>query len=315
MACKDMSEYTCSLSKESLEYAKLKLREDPVTRMLEVKAFRERLLQYGHGLRPNTDTRFLLRFLRARKFDQEQAFDMILKYYRMKKQDARMYTGLKPLNVLHVYPTSVAFPLPFRDRLGRQVYITYSGRVDSTRYSMEDLLKAEFLNISKMIQDEETQVRGVTSILDCQGFTMAHMKDYALDFNYGKKFTYIWQEAFPVRLKLLLLVNEPSFMDLVLTVFTPLMKNKVLKRMHRIGTNWRKLHEFIDPVHLPREYGGTRPEPFTDKDWIQTMLTCNEEMEEESKYGFVDYTMGRDVRKQQDAINTMAGTFRKLNVD
>lgn len=79
------------------------------------------------GLRPNTDTRFLLRFLRARKFDQEQAFDMILKYYRMKKQDARMYTGLKPLNVLHVYPTSVAFPLPFRDRLGRQVYITYSG--------------------------------------------------------------------------------------------------------------------------------------------------------------------------------------------
>lgn len=49
MACKDMSEYTCSLSKESLEYAKLKLREDPVTRMLEVKAFRERLLQYGHG--------------------------------------------------------------------------------------------------------------------------------------------------------------------------------------------------------------------------------------------------------------------------
>lgn len=54
---------------------------------------------------------------------------------------------------------------------------------------------------------------------------------------------------------------------------------------------------------------------FYHKDWIQTMLTCNEEMEEESKYGFVDYTMGRDVRKQQDAINTMAGTFRKLNVD
>lgn len=53
------------------------------------------------------------------------------------------------------------------------------------------------------VEDEETQVRGVTSILDCQGFTMAHMKDYALDFNYGKKFTYIWQVRGLVQLRLL----------------------------------------------------------------------------------------------------------------
>ena len=45
------------------------------------------------------------------------------------------------------------------------------------------------------------------------------------------------------------------------------------------------------------------------------MLQCDREMEEESKFGFVDYTIGQDNdNKQQDAITNMAGTFKKLAV-
>ena len=28
-------------------------------------------------------------------------------------------------------------------------------------------------------------------------------------------------------------------------------------QIHKIGTDWKKLHEFIDPDCLPVEYGGT----------------------------------------------------------
>ncbi|KAK7489191.1 hypothetical protein BaRGS_00019569, partial [Batillaria attramentaria] len=50
--------------------------------------------------------------------------------------------------------------------------------------------------------------------------------------------------------------------------------------------------------------------------WVDSLMADDHHMEEESKYGFVDYTIGHEVnRNQQDAITNMAGTFKKLNVD
>lgn len=45
-------------------------------------------------------------------------------------------------------------------------------------------------------------------------------------------------------------------------------------------------------------------------------MACDKQIEEESKFGFVDYTLRKEVNEnQQDAITNMAGTFKKLNVD
>ena len=45
------------------------------------------------------------------------------------------------------------------------------------------------------------------------------------------------------------------------------------------------------------------------------MMRCDAEMEEESKFGFVDYTIGHETdRHQQDAVTNMAGTFTKLHL-
>nr|KAG5701286.1 hypothetical protein BaRGS_020648 [Batillaria attramentaria] len=80
-------EYTCTLKEDTLALAKQDLNEDPDTRMLELKAFRDRTVQYPE---------FLIRFLRARKFDQERAFQLLLNYYRMRKDHPKLFTGLKP---------------------------------------------------------------------------------------------------------------------------------------------------------------------------------------------------------------------------
>lgn len=46
------------------------------------------------------------------------------------------------------------------------------------------------------------------------------------------------------------------------------------------------------------------------------MMKCDEKMEKESKFGFVDDTLGKDSdRKQQDAITNMVGSYKKLSTD
>ncbi|KAK7489186.1 hypothetical protein BaRGS_00019564 [Batillaria attramentaria] len=158
-------EYTCTLKEDTLALAKQDLNEDPDTRMLELKAFRDRTVQYP-------------------------------------------------------------------------------GKCDPSRHNMEDFIKAEFLNMSKMIEDEETQVRGFTVVSDYAGVTMS---------------TFLWMQ-------------------------TNLEISKLSIKM------WQE--------------------------WEEYMMSCDKQLEDESKYGFVDYTIGHKVsRKEQDAITNMAGTFRKLNVD
>lgn len=313
MASDTTFEYKCTLSEETLKLAKTELNEDPKTRMLELKAFRDRLVQYP-GLRSRTDPEFLIRFLRARKFDQERAFQLLLNYYRMRKEDPEIFTGLKPSNISHVYKNPISFPLEQRDRNGSKIILIKPAKIDTSRYTMLDLFKAEYINLTKMIEEEENQVRGFTLILDYSDFSMQHFMMMNLDF--GRRISKVWQDAFPARMKATLLVNEPHFIDLVLVLFTQFMKDKMIKRIHRIGTDWKKLHTFVDPACLPAELGGTSPQKLDPTSFIQELMADDQRMEEESKYGFVDYTIGNEVdKKQQDAITNMAGTFRKLNVD
>ena len=46
---------------------------------------------------------------------------------------------------------------------------------------------------------------------------------------------------------------------------------------------------------------------------VEELLKCDKEMEEDGKYGFVDFTVKAEAdKRQQDAFTSMAGTFRKL---
>ncbi|KAL8584255.1 hypothetical protein ACOMHN_034940 [Nucella lapillus] len=312
MAQGEKFEYTCTLSEETLEVAKKELQEDPRTRLLELKTLRDRLQQYP-GLKSRLDPQFLIRFLRARKFEQERAFELVLNYYRMRRDDPAIFTGLKPSAIRHVLDSYIAYPHPTRDRLGRRVYIVHPARIDTAHYTLDEVFKAEFLNLNKMIEEEESQVRGFTIILDYRDFGMSHFLQ--LNTQIGRRMTRLWQEAFPARLKHILIVNEPPFVDMVLALFTQFAKAKIISRIRHIGTDWSKLHEYIDPACLPACYGGTLQQDVDPQSWVEVLLQSDREMEEEGKFGFVDYTLRSDQdNKQEDAFTNMAGTFKKLDL-
>jgi hypothetical protein len=80
------------------------------------------------GLRPRTDAVFLLAFLRVRKFDQELAFENILRFYRVRREYPAIFNDLRPSSVAHaLYGTRFVGSLPHRDRQGRLVTIVQPG--------------------------------------------------------------------------------------------------------------------------------------------------------------------------------------------
>ncbi|XP_041362009.1 alpha-tocopherol transfer protein-like [Gigantopelta aegis] len=116
------SAYKCTLSPELLEKAKKELSEDPNTTRQEIKALRERLERIP-GLKARTDDAFILRFLRARKFDQEKAFTLVMNFYTVKFEHADLFATMKPSYVKEALEDGVTGMLEHRDKEGCKVII------------------------------------------------------------------------------------------------------------------------------------------------------------------------------------------------
>ncbi|CAL1532913.1 unnamed protein product [Lymnaea stagnalis] len=309
--------YQCSLSADVLKVAMAELNEDPNTRHIEVKTLRQRLEKYPGRLNARTDSKFLLRFLRARKFDQEQSFQLVLNYYTMRKDDREIFSDLKPFCVRHVFESGYTTPLGVRDKKGAAVILEKPGNWDYARFSELDLIKADCITIQKITEDETTQVYGVTLLIDYTGFTLSHLTHTSPSF--ARRMCRLWQDVFPARLRAVHIVNEPASYSNIFGLFKPFLKQKLLDRIFFHGTKYSGLHEHIDPDNLPKAYGGNCPD-VVDTTWADVILKCDKQFEEDAKYGLLDMKVSALQGAETEspggvARDSLVGTFKKLAVD
>nr|KAG5685192.1 hypothetical protein BaRGS_011091 [Batillaria attramentaria] len=83
------------------------------------------------GLKCRTDDAFLLRFLRAKKFDQERAYAQVLTFYKMQMEHPDVYENLTPQKVRHILD---------------------AGRWDPDKGTIADVLANNFLTMCKLIE-------------------------------------------------------------------------------------------------------------------------------------------------------------------
>ncbi|XP_048257168.1 alpha-tocopherol transfer protein-like isoform X2 [Haliotis rufescens] len=311
MTQRELHNYKCTLSDELLEKAKKELTEDPDTRKQEIQTLRERLLRYP-GLKSRVDDVFLLKFLRARKFDQERTFSLILNYYQMKKENEDIYTNMTPKSVKPLLDSEVVTVLPKPSKFGETVIIFRGGRWNPEKYPIEEIFRVSFLVNSAVIESEEAQVNGVRYINDLTDFGWAQAKTFTPTF--AKKFSTLIQDAFPMRVKGIHYLHEPALFEYVFSIIKPFLKEKLRKRLHFLGENVEGLHEYIDPENLPEEYAGKLPS-ICSQEYFERLLTHEQEFEDDAKFGFLSMTIQQPSKKSQDAMESLPGTFKKLNVD
>ena len=68
-----------------------------------------------------TDAEFLLRFLRARKFDCERANQLLINYFTVREECKEQLGNLIPTSGKKVFDTGLSIVLPHRDREGRKI--------------------------------------------------------------------------------------------------------------------------------------------------------------------------------------------------
>ncbi|CAL7938441.1 unnamed protein product [Xylocopa violacea] len=251
------SEYICQLSAEEKAYAAANLNETDEIRPIRIAEIRQWIME-NEDLHAPTDDFFILRFLRACKFNTEKTKSKLRNYHKQRTNLPEWYSERDPFlpELEEFFDLGVLLPLRKLDNEGRMVVIIRAAVHSPSRHKMSDMLKASLMILDLALRDHEpVTIHGITAILDIGGITYEHVLQ--LPPNVIKNLVHAWQGCYPVRIYSLDFINAHRFVNAVLNIFRSFMNNKLKQRVHTHARGKLKLYESLPINILPEEYGGS----------------------------------------------------------
>lgn len=242
------------LSDYANETARKELREEPevvAQGLLELR----RLIEEDSSLNVPTDDAFLTQTLRPHKWYPESALASLKRRYQNYASYTR-YTGMWiPSKLRKPIVDGLVSPLPRRSANGVRLVLMEAGKKWKPKeIPLGDLSRSFVLMVNLMALEPNTQACGIYTIIDMDGFSVGQLPYYTPSYLMA---SVDWiQNCIPTRLKGVHIINEPYAFQLLFALFKPLLKEKLLKRIHMHGKNREQLHRYIDPAILPERYGG-----------------------------------------------------------
>ncbi|XP_023180077.2 alpha-tocopherol transfer protein-like [Drosophila hydei] len=313
------------LSESLLKIAKRELREDKCTREQSLEQLRNWVLKNEDLQNVRCDDTFLLRFLRAKKFSVPMAEQTLLKYLNIRRTFPHMATKLDFLEprMSHLIEQGYIFAAPKRDKHGRRVVIINAKGLNPKFHTSCDQAKAHFLTYECLMEDQETQITGLSHVGDFAGVTTAHVTnwnptEFARVFKWG-------EQSLPMRHKEIHLINVPSTLKWLIDFVKNRVSSKMKNRLNIYGSD-KELMKSVDPECLPQEMGGSMPmremielwkqELASKRDLVlaldQSTLLSDRGIQRRSSYNSEKTSTGTNFVSQ---IESIEGSFRKLEFD
>ena len=254
-----------SISGATLLKARAELREVPEKRLECIRQLRRAIESYRRlpgeedVVFTRTDNRFLLRFLRSRKFDHDRSLQLYVNYYkyRHKHRDLLGDEQTDDPRLRHIMESGVFAVLPGPLKDGSSGVCIIPSRWDPATMNAFQCGKVFYLLLDKLMENEEAQVHGV-SILD-------NAEHSSLQKLYQFMRSEVWklgielQDTFPARFRGLHFINQPWYLSLIMGVIRPLLKQKHRDRFHAHGTDVASFYQYIEPENLFADFGGFMP--------------------------------------------------------
>jgi hypothetical protein len=226
------SAYICTLSETDQKRAEEELNEKVAWRLRDIDALRQMIRQCP-GINSRLDDPFLLRFLRTKKFDYDRALRLLVNYYRVRADYPEIFTNFRPSAVRSILEAGIVNVLDKRDQAGRRVIVFRPGKWDLTNPNInsDQIFKALLITLEFILEtEEETQLNGVIFIQEMSEITWQHFR--RLSIAMFRRNLDVLQEAFPIRLKSMNVVQNPRIFTLVFNIIYPLLKEKMRSRVY-----------------------------------------------------------------------------------
>ncbi|SPP85483.1 alpha-tocopherol transfer protein-like isoform X2 [Drosophila guanche] len=268
------------------EVAIKELRETP-ERQKEAAKDLARLLEAEKDLLyPKDNQEWFIRFLRPCKYYPDSARDLIKRYYSFKVKHSDVYNNLKPSGEANIFQSNILTVFPNRDQCGRRVLVLELGkRWKHKQVSLDEVFKGAVIFLEAAMLEPETQIHGAVVIFDMDGLSLQQTWQFTPPF--AKRIVDWLQDAVPLRIKAIHIVNQPKIFNVVFALFKPFLREKLRGRIIFHGTDRDSLHKYMSPKCLPPAYGGILELKRVNGDeWYKLLLKCDKEFDAINSYGY-----------------------------
>ncbi|XP_055372954.1 clavesin-1-like [Condylostylus longicornis] len=234
------------------------------------------------------DEDFLNRFLFARKFDSDLAYNLLINYFQYKERYKD--TLLKKLNIYDpkiqlAIREGCPYILKERDRKGRKILAFFASNW-STSFLLEDIYRALLLSLEKLLEDRQNQSCGFVAIVDWTNVTFKQSSQ--LNPLILKIIANGLQDSFPVRFKAVHFVGQPWYIEIAFTAMKPFLTEKNWDRIKFHSRNFFSLHNYFPKDVLPAELGGEAIH-LNSTDWLNQLIESNkDDIKSHKSYKLVD---------------------------
>jgi len=236
-----------------------------------LEKFRKELQENGKFDEKRHDDATLLRFLRARKFNQAASMTMLLNHeeWRQSFAGAGVDSLIKTFEFKEKPQVEKYYPQYYHktDKEGRPVYIERLGKVNTTEMykitSQDRLLQNLVCEYEKNDRDRLPAcskavghpVETSCTILDLAGVGVKQFWDVK---NYVGEASKIGQDQYPETMGKFLLINAPWGFSTVWNIIKGWLDPVTQAKIKILGSSYQKeLLESIDADSLPSDLGGT----------------------------------------------------------
>lgn len=119
------------------------------------------------------DDEFLYRFLFAKKLNVDEAFKLLINYYKYRQANPDVFNEMSVMNEAVQMCLKDGLPgvLEEKDRRGRKVLVYFAANWNFASCSLMSVYRATLLTLEQLLLDKQTQCNGVVLIIDWTNFT------------------------------------------------------------------------------------------------------------------------------------------------
>lgn len=254
----------------------------------------------------------LKRYIHSTKGDLEYAKKIFVHGYTIRHNNPHIFGDRDPLEpkVQNVLKAIDMVPLPAVETSEDKFVFFRLVDCDPEKFHFNDVIRTFFIIAdSRMVQpDIPMNDGGDIPIFDMNGFTLRHLTKVVLStLRVYMKYA---QEAHPVRLKAIHVINCTPFLDKVMYVVKPFMKKKVAEMLHFHLPNSEALYE-----HVPREVIFQNFDEIAKQkaDWFKRLESLREYFTDDTRWK-IDETRRTSYHKSHGTVE-LSGSLRKLEID
>ncbi|GBP00815.1 Alpha-tocopherol transfer protein-like [Eumeta japonica] len=292
---------------------RVELKEDVNTRDQDLQHIKEWLRKEPH-LPDEWDDGRLMTFLRGCSFSLEKCKRKLDMYFTMRAAVPEFFgdRDISRPELQELVSKAQGSVLPGLTPEGRRVTI-YRGLDKSLdTHQINDAFKVALMIGDIRLLEEKEGVAGDVYILDSSILAPSHLGK--LSPAMIKKFMICVQEAYPVKLKEVHVVNTSPLVDIVFNLVKPFLKEKIRNRVY-LHADLESLYKYVPKEMLPDEYGGNAGSfAALTEPWLKKLEEYREWFLQQESVK-VNEALRPGKPTDYDELFGLDGSFRQLAID